>query len=198
MFANNRMDMNNRNNEFHKMSSVYDDHCTIQTRIRQSENVGGWSRYNYYQFQDINNTVGVATGERILPFQDGYGVGPAVVDAESQIKNQPVQTNPRCRLNVQLKERPYKTVPFMGRGRGNQYLESALQQSKFVREKAYCGGNVSEKHFDNVFTPQINHLQRNIQNPRNLVQEVADPTWIRGGVPSRLVIRDNSEDCKYN
>jgi hypothetical protein len=189
--------MNIRNQQYHKMSSVYDDNCSIKTRVSQSENVGNYARFNYFGLQNIDNTMDVATNERALPFQDGYGVSDRVIQTESRIKNDPVQTNPRCRLNVELNERPYKTVPYMGRGRGNQYLESYLQQSKFVREKAYCG-NVTEKGFPQVFTPQISHLQRHVQNPKNLIEQVADPSWVRGGAPSRLIIRDASEDCQYN
>lgn len=189
--------MNTRNLNYHQLSSVYDDDCTIQSRVEQSQNVGEYARFNYFGLQDINRSMTAATSEKIIPFQDGYGVNYGVIDTESQIKNDPVQTNPRCRLNVQLHERPYKTVPFMGRGRGNQYLESYLQQSKFVREKAFCG-NVTEKEFTQVFTPQISHLRRHVQNPRNLVEEVADPKWVRGGAPSRLIVRDASEDCRYN
>lgn len=182
---------------FNQLTGVQDDNCTINTRIKQSENVGDYATYNNYQFQNIGNSVNIATNERTMTFRDGYSASANIIDIESNLRNNQIQTNPRYRLNAQLKERPYKTVPYMGRGRGNQYLESALQQGKFVREKSFCGGNISEKTFDQVFTPQIEHLQRNIQNPHNLVQEVADPTWVRGGIPSRLVMRDNSEDCKY-
>jgi hypothetical protein len=33
-------------------------------------------------------------------------------------------------------------------------------------------------------------LQQNIQNPHNLIPEVAAAGWIRGGIPSRQYVRD--------
>jgi len=77
----------------------------------------------------------------------------------------------------------------MGRGRGNQELESKLQQSEFVRTGRECG-TVSETFFESQFVPLIQHLQVNVQNPKNLVPEVAAAGWIRGGIPSRQYVRD--------
>lgn len=36
----------------------------------------------------------------------------------------------------------------------------------------------------------IPSLARSIQNPKNLIPEVAADGWIRGGIPSREFIRD--------
>jgi hypothetical protein len=77
----------------------------------------------------------------------------------------------------------------MGRGRGNQELESKLQQSEFVRTGRECG-TVSETFLSGQFTPLIPHLEANVQNPKNLVSEAAADGWIRGGIPSRQYVRD--------
>ena len=39
-------------------------------------------------------------------------------------------------------------------------------------------------------TPLIPSLQETIQNPHNLVENVAARGWIRGGLPTRDLIRD--------
>jgi hypothetical protein len=189
---------NQRTFNLHQLSSVHDDPETVEARFQQSSEVGEYGSYNFYNHRNIQSSVNTATEEKAVPFRDGYGVNQHNIDTDSELRINQHQTNPRTRLNVNLNQRMFLSVPYMGRGRGDQFLESELQQSRFVREKAYAGNNISEQQFENVFIPQIKHLQKNIQNPRNLVQEVADPTWVRGGIPSRLVIRDNSEDCKYN
>jgi hypothetical protein len=33
-------------------------------------------------------------------------------------------------------------------------------------------------------------LKNNVQNPKNLIPEVAAPGWIHGGIPSRSYLRD--------
>jgi hypothetical protein len=77
----------------------------------------------------------------------------------------------------------------MGNGRGNADVESMLLHSQQVRVGKECG-TVTEQSFDGVFTPMVPSLERNIQNPNNLIPEVAAEGWIRGGLPSRLYNRD--------
>ena len=53
---------------------------------------------------------------------------------------------------------------------------------------------------DRVMVPLVPHLEENVQNPEHIVEEVADDGWVRGGSPSRLVIRDVDylQRCGYN
>ena len=38
--------------------------------------------------------------------------------------------------------------------------------------------------------PMIDHLKNNIQNPQHIVPEVALDGWVRGGAPSRQIVKD--------
>ena len=50
---------------------------------------------------------------------------------------------------------------------------------------------ITEKSFQNyTTTPLVPTLQATIQNPANLVEGVAANGWIRGGLPSREITRD--------
>jgi hypothetical protein len=42
----------------------------------------------------------------------------------------------------------------------------------------------------NIYVPHIPELSATITNPTNLIEESAAEGWIRGGVPSREIIRD--------
>jgi hypothetical protein len=77
----------------------------------------------------------------------------------------------------------------MGGGRGNPEVETYLQHSEMVRQGKECG-TVTEQEFTQQYTPLIPLVQNNIQNPKNLIPEVASPGWIHGGLPSRNYIRD--------
>ena len=119
--------------------------------------------------------------------KEGYGYNNKSIDVDSVLRNQPEFKNNRC--NIRPQARPFLTVPFMGTGRGNPDVETNLQHSEMVRQGKECG-TVTEQEFEGQYTPLIPTLQKNIQNPRNLVPEVAANGWIRGGVPSRNYIRD--------
>ena len=40
------------------------------------------------------------------------------------------------------------------------------------------------------YTPLIDHLSFNVQNVDHIIQESVDPSWVRSGAASRLIIRD--------
>ena len=50
----------------------------------------------------------------------------------------------------------------------------------------------------NYFTPLIDHLQYNIQNPTHLIQEYNNPSWRRGGIDTQLIIRDYDYATRCN
>jgi hypothetical protein len=122
--------------------------------------------------------------------REGFGGNNVSIDAESVLKNQPEFKNNRCLIRAQA--RPFLTVPYMGTGRGNPDAESLLIHSEQVRQGKECG-TVAEQGYDGVFTPLIQTIKENIQNPQHLVPEVAANGWIRGGIPSRQFVRD--ENC---
>jgi hypothetical protein len=77
----------------------------------------------------------------------------------------------------------------MGGGRGNTDVESLLIHSEQVKQMKECG-TVTEQQFVGVFTPLVPSLADNIQNPKNLIPEVAAAGWMRAGIPSRSYMRD--------
>ncbi|NDG57061.1 MAG: hypothetical protein EBX55_01090 [Betaproteobacteria bacterium] len=75
----------------------------------------------------------------------------------------------------------------MGNGRGNPDVESQLIYSEFARVERPCG-TVTETFFENNFVPLVPHLARHIQNPSNLVPEVAANGWIEGTTVGSIIL----------
>ena len=61
-----------------------------------------------------------------------------------------VRKYPKC--NNQLFERPYLTVPYMGRGSGNSEIETKLLPGEDTNQKRQCN-TLSGITIDNYFTP---------------------------------------------
>ena len=168
-----------------RMTHVKDDMCGIQSYYAQSVGPGRYTTTNLTpSAREVNP---IAMENQMVYVRDGYGVNNAAIDADSSLKNHPVFKNNRC--NIRPQTRPFLSVPFMGNGRGNADVESMLLHSQQVRVGKECG-TITEQSFDGVFTPMVPSLERNIQNPNNLIPEVAAEGWIRGGLPSRLYNRD--------
>jgi hypothetical protein len=109
------------------------------------------------------------------------------INADSILRNQPGFLSKRCSTREQA--RPFLSVPYMGGGRGNAEVETQLQHSEYSRMGKACD-TVTETFFPQQYTPLIPILKNNVQNPKNLIPEVAASGWIHGGIPSRSYLRD--------
>jgi hypothetical protein len=171
-----------------KKTNLHDDKCYLDIQTVQSMNVGAYQLDNNYHCDClIPETVNNATNNPLMFFKNGHDVNPCVIDESSQLRLGKTKKNPRC--PDQLFERPYLTVPFMGRGSGNTTLESQLFPGEDTSVRKECN-TLSGVTIPHLFTPLIGHLAENIQNPEKLITEVAEEGWIRGGAPSRLIVRD--------
>jgi hypothetical protein len=176
-----------RINEF---TRTWDDGCEVAQQFRDSHGPGKYQVTNLVPEQKA--AAKIEYPNPTLLGREGFGYNNKSVDDDSRLRNNPTQEGrQRCPLHVQ--SRPFATVPYMGTGRGNPDVESALIYSEFARVERPCG-TVTETFFDGQFTPLVPHLAAHIQNPANLIPEVASQgsggTWIRSGLPTRQFIRD--------
>ena len=95
---------------------------------------------------------------------------------------------PKCRIS--LYERPFLTVPFLGRGSSHPVLESQLQQGELANNRKSINPSSEMSHLKYRHTPMIPSLKSSVTNPANLVEGVAAEGWIRGGLPSRELVKD--------
>ena len=166
----------------------HDDKCFIDIDTRQSIGPGNYAVTNLYDCDCLMpDVVNNATDNVLMFFKNGYDTAPCVVDDSSKLRVGLTKRYPKC--PQQLYERPYKTVPFMGRGYLQPNLESELIFSEDTKVKKSCN-TLSGITIPQQFTPLIDHLSYNVQNPNHIVQEAVDPSWIRGGNPTQLIIRD--------
>lgn len=171
--------------EINRLTHARDDLCGIQSYYSQSVGPGRYITTNLVPRASGVNPLAV---EQLLIFpREGYGFNNSQIDADSVLKNQPGFKTNRCLTRSQA--RPFLTVPYMAGGRGNQDVESFLQHSEQVRMGKECG-TVTEQFFSQQYTPMIPLLSKNIQNPKNLVEEAAATGWVHGGIPTRSYLRD--------
>lgn len=169
-------------------TNSHDDACYLAEQTKQSIGPGNYNLSNHYHCEkDIPKVVEIATNIPQVFFKNGHGIDNRNVDESTDLRWGKARSNPRCR--DQLHERPYKSVPYMGRGGGNSYLETQILPGEPTREKRQCN-TLSGVTIDNYFTPMIDHLKENIQSPSRIIPEEVHKGWIRGGAPSRLIVQD--------
>lgn len=174
--------------QIQQFTRVRDDPCDQVVQNKESMGPGSYNVTNLVPA--ASTTYGIAYDQLAVPAAPGYGWSAAEINADSLLRNHAVQANsPHCPLRGRIQARPFSTVPYMGRGRGDSALESRLQQSVYGHLGKDCG-TISDAFFENQFTPLIPYVAANVQNPVHLIPEVASKGWVRAGVPSRQWIRD--------
>jgi len=176
---------------FDNVTSLNDDSCYISERQNQNSKYGSYHVTNYFNECGLKKPIEFATSQPNIFVNGGYGnagVNGCNINEDSMMKIGSIQNREKCKIS--LYTRPFATVPYLGRGPFNPVEESRLQQGEYVRNVKSCN-TVTEQSFANLtYTPMIPSVKSNITNPHNLVQEAADEGWIRGGLPTRDLVRD--------
>jgi hypothetical protein len=150
----------------------------------QNTRFGNYSVSNYFSGYSTNAAIRFASEVPGFIAKNGYNVaGSSAIDIESQIFNK--IDSERGTEKVQLFQRPFATVPYLGRGGGDPTLESQLQQGQNIRDLKSVA-TVSEKpYIDYQNYPIRDDLRSHITNPAFSVEEVAMNGWTRGGASAR-------------
>lgn len=180
------------NYTFDNLSRLGDDVCYLNERNKQNTHYGSYTTTNYFGGNCNNNMpMKVATSQPNIFVKDGFGPsgpGGCNIDNDSNLRIGSIQANPKSRIS--LLTRPFATVPYLGRGAARPIEESRIQQGELVsnRKSVNTASEVSYIEYKNY--PLIPSLKSTITNPNNLVEGVAAKGWIRGGLPSRDLVRD--------
>ena len=179
------------NFSFDNLSRIGDDNCALSQRNIQNVEAANYLLTNYFvQDCGMKKPIEIATNQPNVFYNGSHqvGLGGCNVDANSNLLIGTIQTRSKCPIS--LYERPFKTVPYLGRGPSNPVLESQIQQGDLARTQRSVN-NITESSFlNNHYTPLVASLKETITNPINLVEGIAHENWVRGGVPSRDLTKD--------
>ena len=180
------------NYTFDNLSRTGDDVCYLNERNKQNTSYGNYNLTNFFgENCDNGQPMKVATSQPNIFIRDGFGpAGPGGcnIDKDSNLRLSATQTNPRSRIS--LMTRPYVTVPYLGRGAVRPNDESMLLHGELNMNRKSVNTTSEVSHIEYKHYPLINSLRETIQNPNNLIEGVASKGWVRGGLPSRDLVKD--------
>ena len=180
------------NYTFDNLTRLGDDTCYLSERNKQNISYANYNLTNYFnQNCGLQKPLDFSTRQPNIFIKDGFGPGGpggCNIDRDSDLRIGTIQTNPKCRISLQT--RPFVTVPYLGRGPARPIEESRLQQGEQVRNKKSCSTVSELSHMDYRHYPLVPSLRATVQNPNNIVEESAVEGWVRGGLPTRDLIRD--------
>ena len=176
------------NYTFENSSRIGNDVCGISEREMQNQNFGTYPLQSFFLKNcGMRKPISFATNQPNVFFNGSHGgLGGCTIDKDSNLKLGSIQTNPKCRINLQ--QRQFLTVPFLGRGPSRPVEETQLLQGGYTGDKKSCKTLMEKTHKTNQ--DLVPSLKATIQNPANICESTAADGWIRGGLPSRELSRD--------
>lgn len=113
----------------------------------------------------------------------GSGIGANEIEMDSHLLIKSTQERPLDKL--QLFQRPFVTVPYLGRGSCDPSLESQLLQGEMVSDKKSVSTIMDKSFMNYIVQPPDEKMQERVSDASNTVEEVALKGWVRGGISTR-------------
>jgi len=171
---------------FNNLGRIGDDNVDKTQETLMNTRIANYNLSNFFSTPTTDNHVMFATMQPTVSFNGvngGSGVGGGVVDYESLLLNKAEQERPLEK--VQLMQRMFSTVPYLGRGAGNADVESQLQQGEIIDNKKSTATIMEKSFIPYTLYPTDYNMNERVANPAYTVEEVALDGWVRGGADAR-------------
>jgi hypothetical protein len=175
---------------FANTSRIGIDACNVDQRSLQNTQMNNYNLQNFF-LQDcgMKKPIEFATNQPAVNFKGGHlGAGGCNVDDSSDLLYGSMQTHPKTKLD--LLQRPFMTVPYLGRGSVNSVEESQLQQGERETNRRSANKLSEYSYATHTQTPLIHSISSRVTDPAHSIEEVALDGWVRGGIDSRQLTRD--------
>jgi hypothetical protein len=176
---------------FYNLDRIEDDVTCETQRTMQNSRYSSLTLSNYFKENPSDSQIKFATSQpAIVPngVNGGSGVGGANIEGETYLLLKTEQERALGRLN--LLQRPYLTVPYLGRGSCDPNVESQLRFGEAVSDKKSVSTIMSQSFMGYTFQPADQEMEEHVKDPRFTVEEAALDGWIRGGAATREMAVD--------
>lgn len=179
------------NYTFFNNTRIENDNCSIDQRNVQNMGASNYMLENYYPACPMSSAIKFATNQPNVFYSGSHqlGINGCNVNTNSELK---LTNLTRSKCKISLSERPFLTVPYLGRGSCNVELESQILQGDMMINKKSVNTTSETSHIKYRHYPLIPSIESSVTNPENLVEDSAADGWVRGGVPSREIARTNT------
>ena len=196
-----KQDTSERNNlNLFKQGILREDAIELSMQMMNSQGPG------YYQLDNQNGCeCGLKEARNIQVSQPGInfkgGVGwsgelGCLVDNDSHLRQNKDRITNKREIH-QLTERLSATTRNLTKGFYDVDAESVIRPGDFGKDQKPCMAT-SEITIGNYFTPMIPKLKQEVQNTKHIIPEDSEYDWVRGGLPTREMVRneDYLRRCK--
>jgi hypothetical protein len=147
---------------------------------------------NFFEAPDANGHVDFATQQPNVMFSglsNGRGLIGGLVDVDSRLLMKTEQE--RSLEKLSLEQRPFLTVPYLGRGSCDPILEAQMLQGENSQDKKSVGTIMTKSFMDHTMYPVDPEMKSRVDASK-MIEESALDGWVRGGVHTREMAQDGA------
>ena len=180
---------------FDNLSRIGNDNIDLSQRNVQNLHSANYNLLNFFASDcTMARPIDFATSQPNVFYNGSHqvGIGGCNIDTNSKLTIGSENTYNKDKLS--LNERPFKTVPYLGKGKVNPVLESQLMQGDNFTNRRSVNMLSEQSYMGLSNTPLLPCLEATLNNSANFVEGAAVEGWIRGGVPVRQLVRDVNQN----
>lgn len=176
---------------FYNTARIGSDSVDNSQRNIYNTRFAGYTLSNYFSDSANDSHVQFATQQPNLMFSGSVGgtsFNSSVVDVHSMLSIQSQQE--RSLEKLSLEQRPFLTVPYLGRGSCNTLLETQMLLGENTHGLKSASTIMDKSFMDYALYPTDKNMEEHASNAKYTVEEAALNGWVRGGVASRDAMND--------
>lgn len=173
---------------FYNLDRIEDDSTCQTQRSMENSKYSSYTTSNFFNELATDAPVKFATSQPGIinnGTNGGVGVGSSTIETDSFLLLKTEQERNLGRL--QLMQRLYVTVPYLGKGSCDPVLETQLLTGEAVADKKSVSTIMSQSFMGHTLYPTSNKMEQRVNDPKYNVEEVALDGWSRGGEATRNV-----------
>jgi len=174
---------------FDNLSRIGVDSCVLDQYTIQNAGACSYMTQNFFAADCTMRTpIALATTQPGIMYQGGHGTGAGGcnIDDNSRLLIGGLQTHPKS--HIDLFQRPYITVPYLGRGSVHPVTESQLLQGEQLSNRRSVNQLTEKSYSPYLTTPFVPAMEQHFAS--RTFESDADSRWVRGGIPVRELQRD--------
>ena len=175
---------------FYNMARIGAEEVDNSQRNLSNTRFSGYMLSNYFAEPSMGSHVDFATQQPLMSFSNrsGAGLSGHLVDTDSLLTIK--RENARSLEKLSLNQRPFLTVPFLGRGSCDPLLEAQMMQGENSRDKKSVSTIMTKNFMEHTMYPVDDEMGKKLGD--GAIQEAALDGWIRGGVLTREMSKDGA------
>lgn len=175
---------------FFNMARIGADAADNTQRNLSNTRFAGYMLSNYFAEPSAGSHVDFATQQPTISFSNrsGNGISGQLVDTDSYLTIK--RENARSLEKLSLSQRPFLTVPYLGKGSCDPLLESQMVQGENCRGKKSVSTIMTKNFMDHHMYPVDDEMSKKMGD--GTIQEAALDGWVRGGVLTREMSKDGA------